>query len=69
MSTKVSQQPTLTLSLEEPERAELLQMLQQALRETRVEAHRTHTPDFRDQVLGREKLLRTLIEKLGRPIA
>ena len=35
------------------------------IRETRVEVHHTHTPDFRDQVQRREELLRRLIEKLN----
>jgi hypothetical protein len=53
-----------TLVLDEQEKNELSQLLDQALRETRVEVHRTHTPDFRDHVQSREELLRRLIEKL-----
>jgi hypothetical protein len=37
------------------------------LGETRVEVHRTHTPEFREQVQRREAILRRLIEKLRQP--
>jgi len=65
MSDKASQAGTLTVVLDEQERSELSQLLDHALRETRVEVHHTHTPDFRDQVQRREEVLRRLIEKLG----
>lgn len=54
----------LTLTAEEV--GELLTMLVQSLSETRVEVHRTHTPDFRDAVQHREVLLKGMIEKLRR---
>jgi hypothetical protein len=63
----MSQPGTLTVTFEEQERSELLGLLEQALGETRVEVHRTHTPDFREQVQRREEILRRLIEKLRRP--
>jgi hypothetical protein len=56
-----------TLDLTTEERDSLLSLLQQALRETWVEVHRTHTPNFRDQVLHHEELLKGLIDKLQRP--
>jgi hypothetical protein len=56
----------VTLPLTEEERAGLLDLLQQALGEARVEVHRTHTPAFRDQVLRQEALIRGVIERLGR---
>jgi len=64
MSDKASQAGTWTVVLDEQERSELSQLLDHALRETRVEVHHTHTPDFRDHVQRREELLRRLIEKL-----
>jgi hypothetical protein len=63
MSTDAPRIGTLTLTLDEPERSELLQLLEVALGELRVEVHHTHTPDYRTQLLRREELLRRLIEK------
>ena len=53
---------TLTLTTEE--RDELLRLVEQAFGDTRVEAHRTHTPGYREQVLHEETVLKGLIEKL-----
>jgi len=53
------------IKLSQEEKTYLVRILQNAIGETRVEAHRTHhSPQFRDQVLGEEKLLRGLVEKL-----
>jgi hypothetical protein len=67
MSTDPEKRNSFSMTLDEEERATLLTMLQQALGEARVEAHRTHTPDFRDQVLHKETLIRGLIKKLQQP--
>jgi hypothetical protein len=66
MSTKTTQTAAHSLALSEEERSVLMDLLQQALGEARVEVHRTHTPDFRDQVLRQVALIRGLIDKLGR---
>jgi hypothetical protein len=66
MLAQVLQQPTHSLALTMEERDSLLHLLRQALGEARVEVHRTHTPAFREVVLGQEVLLRNLIEKLER---
>ena len=66
MSTDVAQSGMMVLALDEEERAVLLQLLEQALSETRVEVHRTHTPDFRARVQRREELLAKMIERIGR---
>ena len=58
---------THTFVLTEDERAELMRILERALEESRVEIHRTHTPDFRDRVLGEQALLRGLMDKLQNP--
>lgn len=42
----------------------LVRILQNALGETRVEVHRTHSPQFRERVLDEEKLVRGLLSKL-----
>ncbi len=54
------------LTIDDEERAELMTLLERALAETRVEAHRTHTPGFRDQVLHQEAVVRRLLDKLRR---
>jgi hypothetical protein len=66
MPAEVLQHSHSTLILSGKERDTLLGMLRQALGETRVEVHRTHTPNFRDMVLDQEAIIRGLIEKLER---
>jgi hypothetical protein len=66
MSAQAIQKSRYTLTLSDQERDNLLGLLRQAFTETRVEAHRTHTPDFRSLVLGQEALIRGLVEKLER---
>jgi hypothetical protein len=63
MSTNATQARTTTLTFDEQEKSELLQLVEAALGDLRVEVHRTHTPDYREQLLLREELLRRLIEK------
>jgi hypothetical protein len=53
-----------SLMLTTEERAELERLVEQNLGDTRVEVHRTHTPDYRQQVLQQEDLLRRLLAKL-----
>jgi hypothetical protein len=53
-----------TLTLNEDERAELALILEQSLKETRVEVHRTHTPGFRENVLREETILRSLLQRV-----
>jgi hypothetical protein len=57
----------LTLVLNEPERRELLRLLNQALGDTRVEVHHTHTPGYREIVQQEEAVIRGLLEKLRGP--
>jgi hypothetical protein len=53
------------LSLTAEERALLTRLLDLALRDTRVEVHRTHfSPEFREQVKAEESLLRGLLAKV-----
>ena len=52
----------ITLSPEE--RQYLLRILETAIGESRVEAHRTHTPDFRERVHEEQNLLKNLLSKL-----
>ncbi len=52
-----------SFTFDEHERSELQALLDVALRDLRVEIHRTHTPDYREQLVRREALLKRLIEK------
>ncbi len=58
---------THSFVLTEDERAELMRILERAMEESRIEIHRTHTPDYRDRVMGEQALLRSLMEKLQNP--
>jgi len=69
MSTNVEPAATMTVTLDGEERAELLHLVEQTLSDTRIEVHRTHTPDYRAQVIHREELLRRLLQKLRPPSA
>ncbi|MGA9924566.1 MAG: hypothetical protein WBQ29_14290, partial [Isosphaeraceae bacterium] len=55
-----------TFMISEEERVEMVRLLEQSLKETRGEIHKTHTPDYRDRVIGQETLLRGLLVKLQR---
>jgi hypothetical protein len=59
--------PSFTLTLNRDERTELLQLLEQVQRDTHVEARRTETPNFQQEVHRREAILRGLIGKLRQP--
>lgn len=50
-------------TISEEERTELIRLLEQVLGESRVEIHRTHTPEYRERVIGEQVLLRGLLNK------
>jgi hypothetical protein len=54
------------LALDEVEHAELLTLLEQALRETHVEARRTESPDYQEEVHHHESVLQGVLQKLRR---
>jgi hypothetical protein len=54
----------LETDLTAEEKQYLIRLLDARLGETRVEVHRTHTPDFREQVQQEEALVRGLLAKL-----
>jgi hypothetical protein len=60
------QSTKFTLLINEAERASLLILLEREMRETRVEARRTESPDYQDAVHHEETVLRGLTEKLRR---
>jgi hypothetical protein len=55
------------LNLTAEERAFLAELLERTLESMRVEEHRTRAPSYRETVLRDEKVLTSLIEKLGKP--
>ena len=63
MSTDKPAAGTTTLSFDAQEKGEVRQLLETALTDLRVEIHRTHTPDYRTQLVQREELLKKLIDK------
>ncbi len=55
----------LTLTAEESQF--LAGLLEVALRDVRIEEHRTRTPTFREHILDREAMMARLLAKLGKP--
>jgi hypothetical protein len=55
----------LQLTLSPEERDYLVSLLQEVLKETRIEEHRTRTPSYREHVLHQEDLIVALLGKLG----
>jgi hypothetical protein len=53
-----------TLLLTEEERALLLNLLEQELRDTHAEARRTEAPSYQAQIHHEEQVLRSLVGKL-----
>lgn len=53
-----------TLAFTKEETEVLLSILEQTLREMRVEEHRTRTPSYREIVLNREHLVESIVSKL-----
>ena len=56
----------LTLSAEEHQF--LVSLLEMALKDTRIEEHRTRTLNYREYVVHKEDLIAGLLGKLGRPV-
>ena len=52
-----------TIGLTENERIQLLVLLERELRDTHVEARRTESPNFQNELHEHEELLRGLIDK------
>jgi acetate kinase len=67
MSVANAGSSSFTVVLNEEERALLATLVEQAIRETHVEARRTEAPDFQEQVHHQEHVLRSVIDKLRRP--
>jgi hypothetical protein len=58
----------LELNLTTAERECLVEVLERALKETRVEEHRTRAPEYREHVSQREDLITSLLGKLGQTV-
>lgn len=54
-----------SLTFTEEERAFLATLLENALKEARVEEHRTRTLSYREHLLHNEDLIAELLKKLG----
>ena len=57
----------LQVTLTTEERDFLVRFLDTALKDARIEEHRTRTPSYREHVLHREDLIAALLAKLGQP--
>lgn len=56
--------PESTLMLTDEERRFLVDLLEAALKEARIEEHRTRTLSYRDHILQREDVIAGLLGKL-----
>jgi hypothetical protein len=54
------------LTLTAQEREHLVDLLEAALRETKIEEHRTRTPSFREVVVQKENAIASVLKKLGK---
>jgi hypothetical protein len=66
---EVEDQIMTDLALTAEERDFLVKMLETALKDTRIEEHRTRTPSYREFVLSEENLIESLLKKLGQAAA
>jgi len=55
--------PSVTLT--SAEREFLAELLKIALKDARVEEHRTRTPSYREHILERESMIAGVLQKLG----
>jgi hypothetical protein len=59
--------PDIQVSLTAEERDQLAELLQEVLKETEIEEHRTRTPSFREIVTKKEKTIASVLGKIGKP--
>lgn len=57
----------LELMLTAEEQEFLANLLETALKNARIEEHRTRTPNYREHVIHNEELIAGLLKKLGKP--
>lgn len=56
----------LQITLTPPQRDYLVESLESALKNTRIEEHRTRTPSYREHVEQKETIIVDLLTKLGK---
>ncbi len=56
----------MQLSLSADEREILVNVVENALKEAQIEEHRTKTLSYRESIVARETVLKSLLQKLGR---
>jgi hypothetical protein len=59
--------PEVQLTLTDDECDYLTHLLEDVLKQTRIEEHRTRTLTYRQEVVHREEVITALLGKLGRP--
>jgi hypothetical protein len=59
----------IQLSLSPAEQSFLVSFLEETLKETRIEEHRTRTPSYREHIVQREEIIASLLEKLNQHTA
>jgi len=55
----------MEFEIDAQERDVLVRLVEQALGDTRVEVRRTSTPEFRDRLHAEERVLASLLRRLG----
>lgn len=65
----VTKQATFVLSLDENERDELLQILEQALIDVHAERRRTEAPDYQEALHRKETVIHDLVTKIRQVVA
>jgi len=55
-------------TLTSAERDCLVGILERALKETRIEEHRTRAPAYREHVVDQDRIITALLAKLGQPV-
>ena len=58
----------LHLTLSDQERECLRELLTRALKETRVEGHRTRAPNYREHVVEQERCIAGMLDKLAQQV-
>lgn len=58
---------TVQLTLTSSERECLVHLLEKALKQTRIEEHRTRAPSYREHVISEEEAITSVLAKLGHP--
>lgn len=57
-------QAACQLTLNDAEREFLVEFLESALKDTRIEEHRTRAPNYREIILRKEQVIDSILQKL-----